>query len=92
MSKKLVYLMSFVLVLAVTGIVLADQQAITVPDAGFDDHVLAEGDWASIRFSTDVNSDSSGISASLARTGFQASIGGQRPSPGPGFRLFSNDI
>jgi hypothetical protein len=55
MSKKskircggLVYLMSFVLVLAVTGTASADQQAITVPDAGFDDHVLAEGDWVYI--------------------------------------------
>ena len=26
----------------------ADQQAITVPDAGFDDHVLAAGDWVYI--------------------------------------------
>ena len=26
----------------------ADQQAITVPDAGFDDHVLAPGDWVYI--------------------------------------------
>ena len=55
MSKKskircggLVYLISFVLVLAVTGTASADQQAITVPDAGFDDHVLAEGDWVYI--------------------------------------------
>jgi len=41
MSKKLFYLMSFVLVLAVTGTASADQWDITVPDAGFDDHVLS---------------------------------------------------
>jgi len=34
--------MSFVLVLAVTGTSSADQWAITVPDASFEDHVLAE--------------------------------------------------
>ncbi|MHC4684300.1 MAG: discoidin domain-containing protein [Planctomycetota bacterium] len=46
MCKKLVYLMSFVLMLAVTGTASADQRAITVPDAGFDDHVLNNvGDW-----------------------------------------------
>jgi len=45
MFKKLIVLTSFVLVLAVTGAASADEQAITVPDAGFDDHVLAEGDW-----------------------------------------------
>jgi len=39
MSKKLIYLMSFVLVLALTGTASADH-IITVPDAGFDDHVL----------------------------------------------------
>ncbi len=48
MCKKLCFLMSFVLVLAVTGTASADQQAITVPDAGFDEHVLAEGDWVYI--------------------------------------------
>ena len=40
MSKKLIYSVSFVLVLAVTGTASADQWDITVPDAGFDDHVL----------------------------------------------------
>jgi hypothetical protein len=40
MCKKLIYLVSFVLVLAVTGTASADQWDITVPDAGFDDHVL----------------------------------------------------
>ncbi|UCF13915.1 MAG: hypothetical protein JSW59_10920 [Phycisphaerales bacterium] len=46
MSKELNYLMSFVLVLAVTGIASADQWEITVPDAGFDDHVLSNvGDY-----------------------------------------------
>ncbi len=46
MCKKLIYLMSFVLVLAVTGTASADQWDITVPDAGFDDHVLNNvGDW-----------------------------------------------
>jgi hypothetical protein len=46
MSKELICLMSFVLVLAVTGTASADQWEITVPDAGFDDHVLNnEGDW-----------------------------------------------
>ncbi len=49
MSKKLIYLMSFVLVLAVTGTASAAQLAITVPDAGFDDHVLNNvGDWIDI--------------------------------------------
>ncbi|MBW2621136.1 MAG: hypothetical protein JRC56_07385, partial [Deltaproteobacteria bacterium] len=48
MSKKLIYLMSFVLVLAVTGTASADH-IITVPDAGFDDHVLNNvGDWIDI--------------------------------------------
>jgi hypothetical protein len=46
MSKKLLYLMSFVLVLAMTGTASADQWDITVPDAGFDEHVLDNpGDW-----------------------------------------------
>jgi len=46
MSKKLLYLMSFVLVLAVTGTASADQWDIAVPDAGFDDHVLSNmGDY-----------------------------------------------
>jgi len=46
MFKKLIVLTSFVLVLAVTGVASADEQAITVPDAGFDDHVLDNvGDW-----------------------------------------------
>jgi len=49
MSKKLIYLMSFVLVLAVTGTASADQWDITVPDAGFDDHVLNNvGDYIDI--------------------------------------------
>ncbi|MHC4120443.1 MAG: PA14 domain-containing protein [Planctomycetota bacterium] len=42
MSKELIYLMSFVLVLAVTGSASADQWEITIPDAGFEDHVLAK--------------------------------------------------
>jgi len=42
MSKELICLMSFVLVLALTGTASADQWEITVPDAGFEDHVLAE--------------------------------------------------
>jgi hypothetical protein len=46
MCKKLIYLVSFVLVLAVTGTASADQWDITVPDAGFDDHILSNvGDW-----------------------------------------------
>ncbi|MHC4643816.1 MAG: PA14 domain-containing protein, partial [Planctomycetota bacterium] len=45
MSKKLLYLMSFVLVLAVTGTASADTWDITVPDAGFDDYVLGLGDY-----------------------------------------------
>jgi hypothetical protein len=46
MCKKLIYLASFVLVLAVTGTASADQWEITVPDAGFDDHVLSNvGDY-----------------------------------------------
>jgi hypothetical protein len=49
MSKKLIYLMSFVLVLAVTGTATADQWPVTVPDAGFDDHVLKNlGDYVSL--------------------------------------------
>ncbi len=54
MSKKLIYLMSFVLLLAVTGTALADKD-IFVGDAGFDDQVLpgpgsgytyiGEGNW-----------------------------------------------
>ncbi|MHC4537729.1 MAG: hypothetical protein ACYS6K_27675, partial [Planctomycetota bacterium] len=40
MSKKLLYLMSFVLVLAVTGTASADPWYINVPDPGFEDHVL----------------------------------------------------
>ena len=46
MFKKLIVLTSFVLALAVTGAASADEQAITVPDAGFDDHVLSEGGYA----------------------------------------------
>jgi len=46
MSKKLTYSMSFVLALAVTVTASADQWEITVPDAGFDDHVLSNvGDY-----------------------------------------------
>jgi hypothetical protein len=46
MCRKLICLASFVLVLAVMGNVSADQRTITVPDAGFDDHVLNNvGDW-----------------------------------------------
>jgi hypothetical protein len=41
MSKKLLYLMSFVLVLAVTGTASADTWYIPVPDNGFEDHVLS---------------------------------------------------
>jgi len=46
MCRKLICLASFVLVLAVMGTASADQRTITVPDAGFDDHVLNNvGDW-----------------------------------------------
>ena len=45
MSKELIYLISFVLVLAVTGTASADQQTITIVNPGFEDPVLAEDDW-----------------------------------------------
>ena len=45
MSKKLIYLISFVLVLAVTGTASADQWDITVLNGGFEDPVLGEDDW-----------------------------------------------
>ena len=46
MCRKLICLASFVLVLAAMGTASADQRTITVPDAGFDDHVLNNvGDW-----------------------------------------------
>jgi hypothetical protein len=46
MFRELIYLMSFVLVLALTGTASAGQWEIPVPDAGFDDHVLNNvGDW-----------------------------------------------
>ncbi|UCE49646.1 MAG: proprotein convertase P-domain-containing protein, partial [Phycisphaerales bacterium] len=46
MCKKLLFMTSFVFVLAMTGTASADQWEITVPDAGFDDHVLPNvGDW-----------------------------------------------
>ncbi|MHC4643258.1 MAG: PA14 domain-containing protein, partial [Planctomycetota bacterium] len=40
MSKKLLYVMSFVLVLAVTGTASADTWYLPVPDPGFEDHVM----------------------------------------------------
>ena len=45
MCKKLIYLMSFVLVLAVTGTASADQLAITIDNPGFEDPILAEDGW-----------------------------------------------
>ena len=42
MSTKLIYLMSFVLFLAVTGTASADVD-ITVPDADFDDYPTISG-------------------------------------------------
>ncbi len=49
MSRELTHLMSFVLLLAVAGTTSADQWEITVPDAGFDDHVLNNvGDYVYI--------------------------------------------
>ena len=45
MCKKLIYLMSFVLVLSVTGTASADQLAITVLNAGFEDPVLGDDGW-----------------------------------------------
>ncbi|MHC4361544.1 MAG: hypothetical protein ACYSTZ_01855, partial [Planctomycetota bacterium] len=48
MSKELICLMSFVLVVAVTGTASADQWEITVPDASFEDHVLAESGYIEI--------------------------------------------
>ena len=44
MSNKLIYLMSFVLVLAVTGTASAGQ-IITIDNPGFEDPVLAEDGW-----------------------------------------------
>ena len=48
MSKKLLYLMCFVLVLAVTGTATAVQYDITVGDAGFDDYSLGPGGYVDI--------------------------------------------
>jgi len=49
MSKKLFYLISFVLVLAVTGTASADHQwDITVGDAGFDDYTLSPHSYIDI--------------------------------------------
>jgi len=45
MSKKLFCLVSFVLVLAVTGTASAGQLTITIDNPGFEDPVLAEDDW-----------------------------------------------
>jgi len=45
MTKELIYLMSFVLVLAVAGTASADLQSITIVNPGFEDPVLAEDDW-----------------------------------------------
>ena len=42
MYRELTYLMSFGLVLALTGTASADQWEITVGDAGFEDHILTE--------------------------------------------------
>jgi hypothetical protein len=50
MKKSLIYIT--VVFAAATCLMVspakADQQAITIPDAGFDDHVLAAGDWVDI--------------------------------------------
>jgi hypothetical protein len=48
MSEKLIYLMSFVLVLAVTGTATADQWTIPVPDANFDDYHVTLHDYVDI--------------------------------------------
>ncbi len=45
MSKKSIYLMSFVLVLAVMGTASADQWDITIDNPSFEDPVLAEDGW-----------------------------------------------
>jgi hypothetical protein len=45
MSKELICLMFFVLLLAVTGTASADQQIISINNPGFEDPVLAEDDW-----------------------------------------------
>ena len=50
MSKKLIHLISFVLVLAVTATTLADQWEVTVPDASFEDHVLGVGGYIDIAY------------------------------------------
>ena len=42
MSRELIHLMSFLLVLVVAGTASADQWEITIPDASFEDHVLAK--------------------------------------------------
>ena len=50
MNKLLIYAaVGFVMVVCLPiWSAQADDQLITVPDAGFDDHVLAEGDWVYI--------------------------------------------
>jgi len=50
MNKSLIYsTVGFVIVVCLLiWPASADDQLITVPDAGFDDHVLAEGDWVYI--------------------------------------------
>lgn len=45
MSRKLSYLISLVLVLAVMGAASADQQTIAIDNAGFEDPVLDEDGW-----------------------------------------------
>ena len=52
MYRELIYLISSVLVLAVAGTASADQWEITIPDAGFDDHVLSNvGDYIDVVYS-----------------------------------------
>jgi hypothetical protein len=50
MKKSLIYaIVGFVMVMCLPLFsALADDQLITIPDAGFDDHVLAVGDWVYI--------------------------------------------
>jgi len=45
MSKKLIHLMSLVLVLALTATASPDQITITIENPGFEDPVLTEDDW-----------------------------------------------
>jgi len=63
MSKKLIYLMSFVLVLVVTGTATPDQRTITIVNPGFEDPVLAEDGytWLDVPGWTQVGGEGPGI-------------------------------